>query len=147
MSNINFEYNGVKLHKLLPEGFSKHIIDDDEAEIAKYFLHHMSISNEAVDEEWNEYRKCMRCGAWKPKEEFSSFVYLSYPGQYECLDCCSCKTKPTIKTIIPKDAKIVSVTKDPDDKKSVIIGYRRETKNNSGVIFCPFPDAQKEKND
>lgn len=146
MSNINFEYNGVKLHKLLPEGFSKYIIHDDEAQIAKYFLHHMSISHEAVDDEWNEYRECMRCGAWKPKEEFSSGVYLSYPGQYECLDCCHGKTKPTIETIIPKDAKIVSVTKDPDDDNSVIVGYRSETKN-SGIIFCPFPNAQEEKND
>lgn len=73
-------------------------------------------------------------------------VYMSYPGQYECLDCCHGKTKPTIKTIISKDAKIVSVTKDPDDKNFVIVGYRRETKN-SGIIFCPLSDTQKEKND
>lgn len=130
---INFKQGDVSLHKILPEGTTRYVVSDNDADIADHYLSMIRISNEAIDDEGDEWRRCKECGQWKPLDQMSRGVYLSYPGQYDCLECCEARKnkKPEIKTIF--------TTKIADNKElSVETNIKGKIKNKSGVIFCPF---------
>ena len=84
---INFKQGNVSLHKILPEGSTRFIVADTEEEIANDYLSMIRISNEAIDDEGDEWRRCKECGQWKPLDQMTGAVYLSYPGQYDCKEC------------------------------------------------------------
>ena len=127
---INFKQGDVSLHKILPEGTTRFVVSDNDADIADHYLSMIRISNEAIDDEGDEWRRCKECGQWKPLNQMSRGVYLSYPGQYDCLECCEARKnkKPEIKVIQPAYT----------DKDFEVLPYKGKIKNKSGVIFCPF---------
>lgn len=135
---INFKQGDVILHKILPSGSTRFIIADTEEEIANEYLSLIRISNEAIDNEGDEWRRCKECGQWKPLDEMTSVVYLSYPGQYDCKECAKnlFNKKPEIKTI--SDTKLVDYS-----LLSVKTNIKGKIKNSQGVIFCPFEGDKK----
>lgn len=135
---INFKQGDVALHKILPSGSTRFIIADTEEEIANEYLSLIRISNEAIDNEGDEWRRCKECGQWKPLDEMTSVVYLSYPGQYDCKECAKnlFNKKPEIKTI--SDTKLVDYS-----LLSVKTNIKGKIKNSQGVIFCPFEGDKK----
>lgn len=135
---INFKQGDVALHKILPSGSTRFIIADTEEEIANEYLSLIRISNEAIDNEGDEWRRCKECGQWKPLDEMTSVVYLSYPGQYDCKECAKnlFNKKPEIKTL--SDTKLVDYS-----LLSVKTNIKGKIKNSQGVIFCPFEGDKK----
>ena len=135
---INFKQGDVILHKILPSGSTRFIIADTEEEIANEYLSLIRISNEAIDNEGDEWRRCKECGQWKPLDEMTSVVYLSYPGQYDCKECAKnlFNKKPEIKTI--SDTKLADYS-----VLSVETNIKGKIKNSQGVIFCPFKGDKK----
>ena len=130
---INFKQGNVSLHKILPEGSTRFIVADTEEEIANDYLSMIRISNEAIDDEGDEWRRCKECGQWKPLDQMTGAVYLSYPGQYDCKECAKnlFNKKPEIKTIFN--------TSIADNKElSVDTTIKGTIKNKSGVIYCPY---------
>ena len=130
---INFKQGNVSLHKILPEGSTRFIVADTEEEIANDYLSMIRISNEAIDDEGDEWRRCKECGQWKPLDQMTGAVYLSYPGQYDCKECVEnlFNKKPEIKTIFN--------TSIADNKElSVDTTIKGTIKNKSGVIYCPY---------
>ena len=85
----------------MPEGSTRFIVADTEEEIANDYLSMIRISNEAIDDEGDEWRRCKECGQWKPLSQMTGAVYLSYPGQYDCKECAKnlFNKKPEIKTV------------------------------------------------
>lgn len=126
--DINFTFNGVKLHKVLPKGSPKNIIGTPE-DIAKTYLQLISNSNEAVDDDDNEWRHCKNCNAWKPVDEISPFCYLSYPAQYECKRCDD----------VPE---VVSTGKfkiyRPKDTVNIVSQVKNKVSDKPGVIYMPY---------
>ena len=135
---INFKQGDVALHKILPSGSTRFIIADTEEEIANEYLSLIRISNEAIDNEGDEWRRCKECGQWKPLDEMTSVVYLSYPGQYDCKECAKnlFNKKPEIKTL--SDTKLVDYS-----LLSVKTNIKGKIKNSQGIIFCPFKGDKK----
>lgn len=135
---INFKQGDVVLHKILPSGSTRFIIADTEEEIANEYLSLIRISNEAIDNEGDEWRRCKECGQWKPLDEMTGVVYLSYPGQYDCKECAKnlFNKKPEIKTI--SDTKLTDYS-----VLSVETNIKGKIKNSQGVIFCPFKGDKK----
>ena len=135
---INFKQGDVSLHKILPSGSTRFIIADTEEEIANEYLSLIRISNEAIDNEGDEWRRCKECGQWKPLNEMTDVVYLSYPGQYDCKECAKnlFNKKPEIKTI--SDTKLADYS-----VLSVETNIKGKIKNSPGVIFCPFEGDKK----
>jgi len=135
---INFKQGDVILHKILPSGSTRFIIADTEEEIANEYLSLIRISNEAIDNEGDEWRRCKECGQWKPLDEMTGVVYLSYPGQYDCKECAKnlFNKKPEIKTI--SDTKLADYS-----VLSVETNIKGKIKNSQGVIFCPFKGDKK----
>ena len=127
---INFKQGDVSLHKILPEGSTRFIAADTEEEIAEHYLSMIRISNEAMDDEGDEWRRCKECGQWKPLDQMTGVVYLSYPGQYDCKECAKnlFNKKPEIKVIKPACT----------DKDLEVLPYKGKIKDKPGVIFCPF---------
>lgn len=135
---INFKQGDVVLHKILPSGSTRFIIADTEEEIANEYLSLIRISNEAIDNEGDEWRRCKECGQWKPLDEMTGVVYLSYPGQYDCKECAKnlFNKKPEIKII--SDTKLTDYS-----VLSVETNIKGKIKNSQGVIFCPFEGDKK----
>ena len=135
---INFKQGDVSLHKILPSGSTRFIVADTDEEIANEYLSLIRISNEAIDDEGDEWRRCKECGQWKPLNQMTGAVYLSYPGQYDCNECAKnlFNKKPEIKTI--------SNTRLADNSLlSVETNIKGKIKNSQGVIFCPFEGDKK----
>lgn len=135
---INFKQGDVSLHKILPEGTTRFVVSDNDADIANHYLSMIRISNEAIDDEGDEWRRCKECGQWKPLNEMTGVVYLSYPGQYDCKECAKnlFNKKPEIKTI--SDTKLADYS-----VLSVETNIKGKIKNLQGVIFCPFKGDKK----
>lgn len=133
---INFKQGNVSLHKILPNGSTRYIIGTEE-DIAKEYLSMISISNEAIDDEGEEWRRCKECRQWKPLSEMTGGVYLSYPGQYDCKECAEAmhNKKPEIEIIsFKQDFNIVNPT---------ILPIKGKIKEKSGVIYCPYKEGDK----
>lgn len=134
---INFKQGDVSLYKILPNGSTRFIVADTEEDIAKEYLSIISISNEAIDDEGDEWRRCKECRQWKPLSKMTTAVYLSYPGQYECNECAEARRnkKPEITVInFKQDFNIVNPT---------ILPIKGKVKEKSGVIYCPYKEGDK----
>lgn len=126
--DINFTFNGVKLHKVLPKGSTRFVFGTPE-QISKMYLGMISQSNEAMDDDGYEWRHCSRCGAWKPLGEISPACYPSYPAQYECKRC-----DDVPEVVSTGKIKIYR----PKDTVNVVSQVKNKVSDKQGVIYIPY---------
>ena len=102
--------------------------------------------NEGLDSMDNPYKYCWRCKKWKPAKEFSPVVLLSYPAQYECLECNECKNADTEE----KSAETLDSVKLYSDKNlslsTVTVSFKgKPNQSNIGVVYCPYKIDEENK--
>lgn len=117
-------------------------IVDDGLRIYKKNLY----GNEGLDSMDNPYKRCWRCGKWKPAKGFSPVVLLSYPAQYECLECNKSENTDTEE----KPAETLERVKLYSDKNlslsSVTVSFKgKPNQSNIGVVYCPYKIDEENK--